>query len=622
MKFLEHIKLAAFTGLLTGAAHGTIDIIIRISVLSFEWFELYQALLIPLVAYTLGFVVLSLFIELIIRIIKLKITNKSLTIFYFVSAVVLLIFFYVSIILNKFLLSEIVFWNPASLALNFIVFFVIGILYLLLITKAKGAVYNLILLTNKWKIKKFAKNYIFAAIIFIILSFFLDVYLLNYIPSFVPKAELKDYPNILLIEIDALRADHLSLYGYSFNTSPNIDEFARDAVVFDNAIGPATLSLPVIASIFTGKYVSRHKASIINQGLSSKETTIAERLKAIGYNTGGIVAGIFYKGKYGVAQGFDTYKDRLDFFEWLHTYEWFGLRETLNTFFPFYMDLLKQDGKRTSSEINKDAFKWLEINKNDPFFLYIQYMDPHEPYDPGSKYRKKFSNDTRDFAEIKREIKKFGNPSKETLDAIFGIYDAEILNVDHNIGKLLNKLDELNIKDNTIIIITADHGIDFWQHGVHGKRMVYQSMIHVPLIIYYPKELKPQRIRTTVSTIDIFPTILDMIDMEIPDDIDGVSLLPLMTGKDVYGREFVASETYGRFKLEPALQQIAIIKGDWKLIEIRGSEILSPGLFNLRTDPNEQRNLYDIYIEKRKELQKYIPEVTSTMGITNTNQKD
>ena len=101
MKFLEHIKLAAFTGLLTGAAHGTIDIIIRISVLSFEWFELYQALLIPLVAYTLGFVVLSLFIELIIRIIKLKITNKSLTIFYFVSAVVLLIFFYVSIILNK-----------------------------------------------------------------------------------------------------------------------------------------------------------------------------------------------------------------------------------------------------------------------------------------------------------------------------------------------------------------------------------------------------------------------------------------------------------------------------------------------------------------------------------------
>jgi len=89
-----------------------------------------------------------------------------------------------------------------------------------------------------------------------------------------------------------------------------------------------------------------------------------------------------------------------------------------------------------------------------------------------------------------------------------------------------------------------------------------------------------------------------------------------MMGKGGYGREFVASETYGRHGIEEALQQIAIIKGDGKLIEIRGSEILSPGLYNLRTDPNEQRNLYDIYIEKRKELQKHIPEITSTMNIT------
>ncbi|MCH8004564.1 MAG: sulfatase-like hydrolase/transferase, partial [Nanoarchaeota archaeon] len=586
MKFLEHIKLAAFTGLVVGAAHGTIDIIIRISVLSFEWFELYQALLIPLVVYTLGFIVLSLFVELIRRVIKLKITNKSLTIFYFASAVILLIFFYVSTILNRILLSEIGFWNPVSLALNFIVFFVIGVTWILLITKTRGTIYSTINLIKKWKIKKFAKNYIFAAIIFIILSFFLDVYLLNYIPSFVPKAELKDYPNILLIEIDALRADHLSLYGYSFNTSPNIDRLAKDAVVFDTAISPAIISLPATASIFTGKYVSHHGASVVNQQLDIKETTLAEILKVKGYNTAGFVAGVFNKGKYGIGQGFNTYKDRMDFFEFAHTFERFGLRETLFTLIPNYESLMKQDITVISPEVNKGVLKWFKKNRYQPFFLYVHYVEPHGPWNLDNEYIKDFGNTIRDYPKIPPSLEKFEKPPKDIIDALFQLYDAEIKYTDNYVGKLLNKLDELNIKDNTIIIITSDHGVDVYEHGISIGKSIYQSRIHVPLIIYYPKELKPQRIRTPVSTIDIFPTILDMIDMEVPDDIDGVSLLPLMTGKDVYGKEFVASERYGRPGIEDALQQIAIIKGDWKLIEIRGSEILSPGLYNLRTDPN------------------------------------
>ena len=251
------------------------------------------------------------------------------------------------------------------------------------------------------------------------------------------------------------------------------------------------------------------------------------------------------------------------------------------------------------------------------------------PYNPNNEYIKDFINNSSVNIELLIEKglpllvkKKFGKPSKETLDTIFQLYDAEIKYTDNQVKRLLNKLDELNLKDDTIIIITADTGQDIYEHGILGGESMYQSMIHVPLIIYYPKELKPQRIRTPVSTIDIFPTILDMLDIEVPDDVDGVSLLPLMKGTGKYGRQFVASETYGRSEIEAALQQIAIIKGDWKLIEIRGSEILSPGLYNLRTDPKEQRNLYDIYIEKRKELQKYIPEVTSTMDIKIAGQKD
>jgi arylsulfatase A-like enzyme len=150
-------------------------------------------------------------------------------------------------------------------------------------------------------------------IIFIIISFFLDLYLLNYFPNFVSDVELNEYPNIILISIDTLRPDHLSLYGYSLNTSPNLDEFAKDAVVFNNAITAGGSSLLSIASIFTGKYVSNHNASVLNQKLDSKETTLAEILKAKGYNTAGFTTSVYTKAKYGFWEGFITYKDRIDF---------------------------------------------------------------------------------------------------------------------------------------------------------------------------------------------------------------------------------------------------------------------------------------------------------------------
>ena len=628
MKSLEHIKLAAFTGLVVGAAHGTIEVIIRIAVLSFEWFELYQALLIPLIAYTLGFVVLSLFIELIRRLIKLKITKKTLTIFYFTSGITLLIIFYPAIILNRFLLSEIIFWSPISLALNFTVFFVIGIFYILVLTKAKRAVYSIIYLMKKWKIKKLIKNYIFAVIIFIITSFFLDLYLLNHFPNFVSNVELNEYPNIILISIDTIRSDHLSLYGYPLNTSPNLDEFAKDAVVFDNAISPSIWSISSISSIFTGKYLSHHNVSVLNQKLNSEETTLAEILKAKGYNTAGFTSIVYTKAKYGLSQGFITYKDRIDFFEFAHTFEWFGLRQTLTAFFPNYKSLMKQDGDKSAPEVNKDVFRWLDENKNEPFFMFIDYGDPHSQYTSGKEYRT--TNDTRSDSELFRDYKnQKGNENvlKNIIDTLINFYDSEIMYVDHHIRKLLNKLDELDIKNNTVIIITADHGIGFGEHGYFvdgGGITMYQEKIHVPLIVYYPKEFEPRRIEKSVSTADIMPTILDMLKIEVPADIDGVSLVPLIENGS-YNRKYVVSEKFGRPGIEAIEYTIAIISGDWKLIEVKPKiETIPSALYNLRTDPKEQRNLYHSYVEKRNELQKYISDVTdpSIFSITSTSQKD
>ena len=173
--------------------------------------------------------------------------------------------------------------------------------------------------------------------------------------------------------------------------------------------------------------------------------------------------------------------------------------------------------------------------------------------------------------------------------------------------ELLRRLDELGIRDNTIIIITADHAEEFYEHGYfrHG-RTLYQEGIHVPLIIYYPKKLEPKRVEETVSTIDIFPTILDILKLDTPEDIDGVSLLPLMTDEGSYEREFVKSEFFG-FGGQEIKQQTAIFHGDWKLLEVEPeTETIPSGLYNLRTDPKEKKNLYNVFPERRESLKKHV----------------
>jgi arylsulfatase A-like enzyme len=284
---------------------------------------------------------------------------------------------------------------------------------------------------------------------------------------------------------------------------------------------------------------------------------------------------------------------------------------------------MKQDGDKPSIEVNKGIFKWLDKNKDTPFFMFIDYTDPHGPFTLGREYRT--TNVTRSHLELYRayiDKKRYDDISKDIINDLINLYDPEIMYIDHHIGKLLNKMDELDIKNNTIIIITADHGIEFYEHGYFDKgETMYQEIIHVPLIFYYPKEFKPQRIEKSVSNTDIMPTILGLLKIEVPVDIDGMSLVPLVKNGS-YNRKYVASEAFGRLGIEETEQQIAIISGDWKLIEVRPkTETIPSALYNLRTDPKEQRNLYNIYTKKRNELQKYISEVTdpNIFNITGTS---
>jgi arylsulfatase A-like enzyme len=614
MKPSANIKLAASIGLVVGILAGTIDIIARIIALNFEWFEFYQTLLTSSVVFTLGFVIVGIIVEIARKIIGIKVTEKGLSIFYTANAMSLLLLFYAEVITIKILLfPHNSFLNPKSYKIVLLILLAVMLVYAFLLTKGRQLISAIVSFTQKKRVQRFISNYVFIIVVFVIVSLLMDVYYLNSMPSSVYDTRLEGYPNILLIVLDTVRADHLSLYNYPHNTSPNIDKFAKDAVVFDNAISPSSWTLPSHSSMFTGKYLSKHNATSRHQKLDEKETTLAEILRAKGYNTAGFIGGVYCKGKYGVGQGFATYKDRLDFFEYKFTFDKFSIMVFLKGLFPVLNKaLLDADGERSAEEVNRDVFKWLEENGDAPFFMFINYFDAHLPHNPRVEFRRRFTNETLDSREVGRVINmdRYANVSEHLIGYIASLYDSEISYLDYHLGKLFKKLDELGIKDNTVIIITADHGEEFYDHGDfdHGKTL-YEEVTHVPLLIYYPKEFKPKRIERRVGTMNIFSTVLDILDIDIDYDVDSVSLVPLIKNESGYEMDFVGSELIGRKYLDEPVQK-AISYKQWKLIEVSPEkETLHSSLFNLRNDPKEQKNLYNRYNKTRDMLRRRIAEI-------------
>ena len=599
MALSNNIKLAVFTGLISGLIVGTIDVISRIIEFSFEWFELYQTFLIDLLVLIFIFSMLGFFVQLIKKYLILNISKESISIFYISTAIAVLLLFYTEIVINKLILYPSVPFDLLKTNKNFyfisvIIALIVGIVYVILLIKGKR-VLKKIFLINKEKIKKIIKNYVFIVIIFIVSSLILDLYILNYTPKITSNVDLEGYPNILLIIMDTVRADHLSVYNYSIDTTPNLKKLAENSVVFENAISPSSWTLPSHSSVFTGRDSSKHNANKLNQLLSKKEITIAEILNEKGYNTAGFVGGLYIKSKYGFGQGFKTYDDRLDFFSYLHTFNKLSVRYIISAIsIKFETFIFNRDNERTAEETNKRIFKWLDKNKEQPFFMFINYFDAHHPYNRGQEFKEQIDSNAKNIDE---EIIK---------------YDIEIFYLDRQIGELLKKLDELGIKNNTIIIVTADHGEEFGEHGgVYHGRTLYEEVIHVPLIIYYPKEFSPKIIEKRIGIINIFSTILDILKMRIPENIDSISLLPLIKNEGEYNGEYVLSELeIDKYEsiYNIIIDQKAVSYGNyWKLIEVnpeRGRYV--SGFFNLESDPQEKENLYGNYSEEKEFLKEFL----------------
>jgi arylsulfatase A-like enzyme len=377
-------------------------------------------------------------------------------------------------------------------------------------------------------------------------------------------------PSLILITIDTLRADRLGCYGYSRNTSPAIDGLARKSILFRNAITPRAKTTPAIASILTGLYPHTHGLRSNWVPLEEEFITLAEILREKGFRTGAVVGNYMLKRKYsGLDQGFDTFDDRMTTRE-LHR----NLRE------------------KTAEEVNQSVFGWLEENRNNQFFLWVHYQDPHGPYTPPAEYRGQFGRDREDpvaAEEIPRYQRLPDIPvsdGKIDANAYRAAYDEDIRYCDDFIGRLVEKLEELELAD-TLIILTADHGESLGEHGYyfeHGK-YVYDQSVRVPFLVYSPGKFDPRIIEEQVNIMNITPTVLEILDCPIPPEIEGRSLLSLIRGETTEGDEYIFIESMNRYK--------AVRDRQWKYIKN-----ISTGkeeLYELEKDPGEEYNRADEY---------------------------
>lgn len=370
--------------------------------------------------------------------------------------------------------------------------------------------------------------------------------------------------NVLLITLDTTRADRLGSYGYSSAMTPSLDSLARRGIRFESAYCQVPLTLPSHASILTGLNPCRH--GVRNNGnyvLADDFLTIAEVFKSKGFKTAAFVASFSVDSRFGLAQGFDYYDDSF---------------ETGSPFKPL-------NSEKKANEVFASFARWFEKNHDSRFFAWVHFFDPHFPYAPPPEYM-------REFAE---------SP-----------YDGEVAFMDKYVGETIRLLEGKNLLDSTLIVVAGDHGEAFGEKVEEGHGLfLYEMSVRVPMIISAPGNLPVNRVeKSVVSLIDIFPTVLDCFSIEPVPEVDGKSLLSLLSSRrpknrDVYLETFYPRENYSWSEL------VGLVSDGWKYIQAP-----KPELYNLIEDPEEKLNLVELQPKKTQDFQSRLERLlVSSTGI-------
>lgn len=371
---------------------------------------------------------------------------------------------------------------------------------------------------------------------------------------------------VVLYVLDALRADHLSCCGYRRETSPNIDQLAAQGVLFRNCFTPATWTRPAAASILSGAYPSVHRTQTRVDAFSASIPRLPEFLQDAGFDTAAFsaMANISIAGGFG--QGFGQFVE-------LFRDESLSARRRTSTAAEEGLGHLEAHTRIVlprSEDIHMLLYRWLRRTEGANRFAFVWSIDTHVPYDPPPGFDRFVDQDYEgDVDGSRQSVRK---ASGQDAQRLMNLYDSEIFYNDYQIGQLLKELRSLGLYDDSLLIVTADHGEAFCEHGLfsHGN-VPYEELIHVPLIMKFPRgEFAGCDIGALVELIDLCPTILDWVGRaqfakEIG-SIQGESLLPLVRGEQTKLREYVYSETQA---LDFQNVHLSVRGERWKYIETR-----------------------------------------------------
>jgi arylsulfatase A-like enzyme len=352
--------------------------------------------------------------------------------------------------------------------------------------------------------------------------------------------------NLILVTIDTTRADAIGAYGQSRPTTPTLDALADQGVLFEQVVSSNPETLPSHATLFTGKWPFSHGVRA-NAGhvLADRHETLAERLRDAGYHTRAEVAAPVLGGATRITQGFDVVRDP----------DSEGVR----------LERMRQDDGirtlpvRTGSDVGASAREFLHRTRARPFFLWLHFFDPHDPYDPPARFARKIPDSA---------------------------YHAEVAAADAEVGRVLESLERRGLADDTYVVVTSDHGEGLGDHGeATHSYFIFEATMRVPLLLAGPDLPAGVRIDAPVRTIDVLPTLLELLGVERPPDVDGDSLAGAIRGEPTPTRTIYGEATRLNATLDlPTLRFLR--EGSWKYIHK-----VNPELYDLSADPGETNDL-------------------------------
>jgi arylsulfatase len=388
-------------------------------------------------------------------------------------------------------------------------------------------------------------------------------------------------PPVILLSIDALRADHLGYQGYRRNTSPFLDSLADQAWNFMTAISASSHTREAVPALLSGKYPDVFAAN----GYRYVPKTIADHLSESGYQTGGFHSNPYVSRAYGFDSGFDTFDDDLV----LGRNRIVALAQRALDKFV----LNKGDYHVRAEELNERSLSWLETVDDDrPFFLWNHYMDPHGPYNPPADYvyadRKLSNEEAQRFYQ--RAIDRPDEITEGERQLLIDSYDGEIRYLDEQLRVLFDVLNDRGLLEESLIFVTADHGDAFGEHGYYTHpRHLHEELLHVPLLVSLPGGSGGETVTTPVSTLDIVPTVLEytgVSDTELPRG-------PLLEADDelAHNNGVVFASATGENEHE-GIRCFAARGERWKGVlerEMESKEIITEGVYDLADDPGETK---------------------------------